>query len=350
MSTEEYIRAMPKIELNLRLEGAVRKETWLMIAEQNEISVRSDYLDDWANLFDSADPKLLDEIVIELCQWIRQPDDLTRIVYDAGVNLARDNIRYAEVWVDPALFMLPTMSFEEFMTAISDGRDRAERGWGIQLRIILVVSRDEPRRADEVARWVLSSLGQNHAVVAIGLSERSNAQPVGQFERAFQTVLKKGLPRVAQVANSRQVEEEILEVINRLEPSRLVDGWGTADALDILKLLSDRDIPLVVSMSRALCSGWVSSYGDYPLRTLCSQGISLVISSDMPVFYNTSLVNEYLAAIEHNGFSIEEIEEFALNAVKYSFLPEKDKIEFVENFKNEYSQLRQEYLTTFSEI
>jgi adenosine deaminase len=350
MSVEEYVRAMPKIELNLRLEGAVRKETWLMIAEQNEISVRSDYLDDWATLFASADSKRLDEIVNDLCQWIRQPDDLTRIVYDAGVNLARDNIRYAEVWVDPALFMLPTMSFEEFMTSISDGRDRAERGWGIQMRIILAVSRDEPRRADEIARWVLSGIGQNHGVVALGLSERHNAQPVGQFERAFQTVLKKGLPRVVQVANSTQGEEEILDVINRLEPSRLVDGWGTADALDILKLLSERDIPLVVSVCRALCSEWVASYRDYPLRALYSQGIGLVISSDMPVFYNTSLINEYLAAIEHNGFSIEEIEEFALNAIKYSFLAEKDKNEFLENFKNEYSQLRQEYLPTYSEI
>lgn len=148
MSTESFIRAMPKVELNLHLEGSVRKDTLLTIAEQNDIPEEVKHFSQWATLLDNPDYARLDEMITTITGWLRQTDDLTRIVYELGVSLAKQNVRYAEVHVNPLPYLPLGMTFEQFLSAINDGRSRVERGWGVRLAWIITVPprRSPPRR------------------------------------------------------------------------------------------------------------------------------------------------------------------------------------------------------------
>jgi adenosine deaminase len=343
MSIENYIFAMPKAELNVYLEGAVRNSTWMMIAEQNEIPAESKEYNAWVQSLDDPDYGQLDELVQGITEWLRYPEDLTRLVYDLGVSLSKQNVKYAEVSVNVALFMQASLTFDEFLSALNDGRDRAERGWGIRIRWILTVPRSQPRQADEILRWATSATGKRGGVVAFGLIGDEDAQPVGQFERAFNAAQKKDVPRVVQAGTARGAEG-VLEALQQLNASRIVDGWGVADAPDAIKMLDEQDIPLVVSMGRALCHGWVKEYKAYPLQHLFDQNIKLVISADMPNLYKTELSDEYLAAVEHCGLSLEELDELAINALRVSYLPEEDKAAMIADFKKAYNQLRAEHI------
>jgi adenosine deaminase len=97
-------------------------------------------------------------------------------------------------------------------------------------------------------------------------------------------------------------------------------------------------------MARTLCMGRVESYSKYPLRELYDDGITLTINSGMPSLYKTSLVDEYLAVIEHCDFSLEELEELALNGVRASVLPDEEKQTMLAEFTAEYAQLRAEHI------
>lgn len=343
MTEESYIHAMPKVELNVRLEGTIRKETLLMIAEQNDIPANIKNFSDWIDRLDNPDYDQLDDLIKTITGWLQQPDDLTRIVYDVGVALSKENVKYAEILVNPALFMLPGMTFDEFLNAINDGRDRAERGWGIQLRWIFTVSREEPRRADETMRWASGATGKKGGVVALGMVGPDDAQPVGQFERAFSAAQKKDVARVAQ-AGHPQGAEAILEVIEHLAPLRLIDAWGAVDAPDVIQILTEHNIPIVASMSRALCSGWVGSYTEYPLTSLLEQKAVILLSSDMPALFKSNLSDEYLAAVEHNGLTLADLDSMVLNAIQYSFLSAAEKAELSAEFTEAFDQLREEHI------
>lgn len=343
MSIESYIRAMPKVELYLQLEGAANKDTLLLIADQNDVAPSIKRFSDWVRLLDKPDFQRLDEIAQMTGSWMQEAEDVTRVVYDVGVWLSKQNIRYAEVCVNPALYMQTGLSFENVVDALTDGRDRVLRGWGVQMNWILAMPREEPRRGDEIARWATSATAKKAGIIGLGLVGKENAQPAGQFERAFRTAEKKGLPRVAQAGDTSGAEG-VLDVLKVLEPERLIDGWGTADAPDIIEKLVDNGIPLHVSMARALCLGWVERYGDYPLRHLCDADIKVILGTGMPSFYKTTLTDEYLAAVEHGGFAIEEVEELALNAVRYSFLPAEDKEKLLSEFQQIYAELRAEHI------
>ncbi len=344
MSVESYIRAMPKVELHLHLEGAMRKDSLLMIAEQNEVAENNKNFNEWVRLLDNPDFQRLDEIANAASAWLQQPEDLTRMVYDLGIMLRDQNVRYAEVSINPVLYTDNGIAFDQFLNAISDGRSRVERAWGVRLAWIFIIPRDQPRKADDVVRWATGANARKGGVVAIGLSGNEDAQPVGQFERAFHSSEKKLVPRTAHAGDVHGAEG-ILEVLHALAPDRLYDGWGAADAPDVLELLVERRISLSVSLARALCLGKVATYADYPLRHLYDEGVTLTIGSDMPSFYKSTLIDEYLAIVEHCGFELEELDELALNAIRTGFLPAEEKETMLANFADEYERLRAQHIT-----
>lgn len=343
MSTASFVQALPKVELNLQLEGAIQQSTLLMIAEQNEIRESLKHFDDWIRLIETPDYKRLPELIRTICAWFKYPDNLGRAVYDLGTALAKQNVRYAEIGVNPALFPELPQNYDTFLSLINDGRDRAKRAWGIDLAWVFVIPRDEPRRADELARWVTSPAAQRGGVVALGLSGDENSQPVGQFERAFNAVEKKEVPRVVR-AGDAQGADGVLKAIEMLHPTRIIDGWGAADQPEALAALTQNAITLAVSPIRAQRQGWVASVADYPLRKLYDEGVSLVVGTDMPSLYHTTLNDEYLSVVEASGFTTGELEDIALNAVRSSNLPPDAKAEVLAAFTQAYADLRAEHL------
>jgi adenosine deaminase len=177
----------------------------------------------------------------------------------------------------------------------------------------------------------------------LGLGGRESVQPVGQFERPFKTAEKRETGRVVR-AGGDELAEGVRGALETLNANRILDGRGIADNPDILALLVERNVPVVLSLTRALKHGWVKNIVDYPLRALYDAGITVVLSSDMPTFYNSSLVQEYETAVENGLISHEELTEIALNAARASFLPQEDKDALVETMRAEYAKLGELFL------
>jgi aminodeoxyfutalosine deaminase len=343
MTLASFIEAMPKVELSAALEGVTLRSTLLMLADQNEVAPSIKHFNDWVALIDKPDYKRLVDLVRMTSSWIQQAEDLTRITYDAGMLLAKQNVRYAEITVNPALYPTLSDSFEGLLAALNDGRDRAQRAWGIRMAWIMAIPRDEPRRADDVARLVTGLAGRRAGVVALGLTGREDVQPVGQFERAFRTAEKKSVPRVVRAGDMRGVEG-VADAVKTLSPNRVIDARGAADSPELLQQLADERITVCISPTRAVKQGWSPSASELPLRTLYDADVPLVIGSDMPSLYHTTLNAEYRTAVEGAGLEVDELIEVALNAVRGSFLPDEEKAAMEASFKDEYARLRAEHL------
>jgi adenosine deaminase len=344
MSIESFIHAMPKVELDIQLEGTLREERMLVIAEQNEIEEKIKNFRQWVNLLREPVYERRYEFMTMMTQWLEQPEDVIYVVYELGVALAKQNVRYAEVSLNPIKFTEIGSSFEELLNMLSDGRDRAERAWGVRMNWILSIPRHNPRTADEIARWATTASIRKAGVVGIGLIGEEDAQPIGQFERAFRTAEKKGVARLPS-AGEKLGAEGVRLVIEQLYPDRIVDGWGIADDKDLIQLLYNQQTPINLCMARAIRAGQISSYAGYPLRRLFDEGLKLTIASGMPSIYGTTLSEEYQAAVEQCGLDIDELEELALNAVRFSLLSEESKQTLLAEFSQEYARLRAELLT-----
>lgn len=344
MSIESFIQAMPKAEIHVRLEGTVPKQTLLMLADQNEIRDTLKHFNSWVDLLNRPLYERLDELIQVVMEWARYPEDLARMVYDAGVTLHKQNIRYAEVMIDPTIFVDAGMGFEQFMEAVIDGADRARRGWGIRMAWILAIPRSKPRRGDDVARWVSSAIARRAGIVGLGLCGSDDSQPAGQFKRAFATAEKKNIDRV--VVGGSFGTEAILSALHELSPNRILNPADAIESRSFIDTIRQNHITLGVCLNAEVRASNVRAIIDYPLRKLYDEDLQLVLGSDKPVLYGANLTQNYITAIQSGLLSLDELIQIALNAVRYSFLPEDDKEKMLSEFIEAYDQLRSEHIVS----
>ena len=325
MSIRQFVESIPKVDLNLQLTGAFLKDNLLMIARQNGVPEQLEDYPEWAALLDAPDPRRYDEIAQVAGSWVMYPEDIARMVYDIGVTLSKQNVVYAEVCVAPSHYMkVAGMNIEKFIGALNDGRDRALRGWGVDMSWILCIPSDNPRAGDDVARWATSVTGRTGHVVAVGMIGPEDAQPLGQFRRAYATARKKGVFTVSQ-AGSDLGAAAIAPAMEELDPHRLVNSWGIHEDGATRELLSQMEIPLILSLNRALKTGVVAEASALPLRQLLESDMHVALSAGAPSLYGSTLIDEYMLAHEACGLSLEEIIELARRAIRLSFLDEERK-------------------------
>ncbi len=339
MSLETFVRALPKVDLHVHLEGALQKETLLLIAEQNDImsTMKAREYREQLTYIDRPDPKKFDDIARMHANWVRYPEDLTRIVYDLGVALHKQSVRYAEVFVSAAIYTDNGIAFDAMLEGLNDGRDRVLRAWQVTMNWVLTIPRDRPRKADDIVRWVTSATARKGHVIGLGLSGREDIQTADQFTKAFMTAQKKDIPTVAP-AHSHPNAESVVQVVDELSPKRVTDSIGLADDAEGLQVLAEQNIPLVVTPTRDLRLGRVSSYANYPLPRLL-EVLTVCLASGMPSLYHTTLNDEYLHMAQAHELTKEQLKQLALNGVRASFLPAAEKTAMLAAFEQEIDAL-----------
>ncbi len=340
MTIESFVQAMPKIEVNLRLEGAIQNDVLIIIAEQNDVPLNAKPNKALVKLLEQPDYAQLDDLLRGVSKWLQQPEDFTRIVYEVGVSLAKQNVRYAEIGIAPSLYAENGMTFEQLLTALNDGRTRVERAWNVKMRWVLNAFRDEPRKFDDILRWASGATAIKSGVVGIGLIGREVKGWVEEFERPFRTAQKKDLSRCVEIFDSHNT---ILEMLQRFEPERFVSGAVVAHDEAVMKYVTDKHIALNVCMSQSVATGNAPSYANFPIQRLYDDGAVISLGAGMPSLYRSTLTQQYLGVVQEAGLSLAELEIISLNAVGASFMADEEKAATVAEFKTAYANLRVEH-------
>lgn len=326
MSLEAYLHAVPKVELNLELEGAIPRDTLLMLAEQNDIAstMKKREYDQLVRQLQEPTPETIEDTTRITAGWLQHPEDLARIVYDVGVGLSKQKVRYAEISIQPAIWTDLNIPFDVLLEALNDGRDRVERAWKVKINWILAIPRSRPRKADDIARWATSASARKGNVVGLALTGREDSQPIGQFKKAFMTATRKELPAVAHAQSSPDAETIPLTVAE-LGVQRITDSWGLLEDAETLDYLSASRMPLVVSPQREVFLGRIGSMEDYPVRQLLDENVNLLLGSGMPELYGATLQDVYLMIASSAELSFDEVDRMIIDSLNASFAIEEEK-------------------------
>lgn len=342
MSVREFIKAMPKIELHLHLEGSVQPETLLELATQNQISLPASDIAGLRSWYTFRDFDHFIDIYRQICGCLQTPDDFSRITMELGRTMAEQNIRYAEVTWTPASHVNETLSFDALLAGINAGRDYAERTWGVRMNWIPDISRCVPESAGAVVEWITRSRSNNTGIVALGLGGPEVGWPPEMYEDSFRTALAAELhsnPHAGETVGPASV----WGAIRALKAERIGHGVRSVEDPALVNYLIEHQIHLEVNPTSNLCLSVYPTYSEHPLRALVEAGANVSVNSDDPALFNTTLTDEYLHAVEDCGLSIEQLEQTVFNAIKASYLTETEKSTMQAEFRAEIDQLRAQY-------
>ena len=131
MVHEEFIRRMPKVELHVHLEGSLRPETLLNLAERNGVVLPASSIEELEEWYQFSDFAHFIEIYFSICDCIRTPDDFELIAAEFLIHQSAQNIKYSEVIFTPYTHH-EHVAFDEQLAAINRARESAETNLGVR--------------------------------------------------------------------------------------------------------------------------------------------------------------------------------------------------------------------------
>lgn len=282
----------PLAELHLHLEGAIEPAT---LAE--------------------IDPALTPEMVeqqyrftsfsgfLAAYKWtverLQHPDHYRLVARRLRERLAREGITHAEVNVSVGIMHWRKQNAAAMIQAIREELPKAP----------LIF--DAVRQHGGAAAVAVAELAAEfHAGFGIGGDEQS--APMSEFATAIRLAGGRFYPHAGETSDAQNVWEALA-----FAPRRIGHGIRAADDPALCWELRKRDIPLEVCLSSNVATGAVASLAAHPLRRLFDAGVPIVLATDDPAIFRTSLHREFELA-RHLGFSDRELEILRQNAFQYS--------------------------------
>ena len=343
MNLVDFVREMPKVELHVHLEGSIRPEILLTLADRNGVALPAKDVAGVKEFYRFTDFDHFIRVYFAISDCLRTLDDYVLIARDFGAEMARQNIRYAEVTFTPHTNVTNTgLPFEDILAALNEGRSQAEQEFGVRFQWVLDIVRDYPDSRHQVAQWAASAL--DDGVVGFGLGGTERGHPPEWFSDAFSVAREAGLhsvPHAGEVAGP----ESVWGAIRALGAERIGHGVRSVEDPALIDYLREHQIPLEVSPTSNICLGVYASLDEHPIRWLWDHGLYVTVNSDDPPMFNTDLIGEYEALTEHLGFEAADLEQLNLNALEASFLPDGDKAELRQALQSEFAALRAQQTT-----
>ena len=321
-SLEAFIAGLPKAELHVHQVGSASPRIVAQLAERHPGKVPSDP-DDLARFFIFDDFAHFITIYLSVVDLIKTAEDVRLLTYEVATEMARQNIRYAELTVTPYISVKEELPAEAFLEAIEDARLAAARDHGIELRWIFDIPADFGIPAAEVT----ASIACDHDVpglVGFGIGGAERGFPRPMFKPYVDRARAAGLHSVPH-AGETTGPETIWDAIRDLGAERIEHGISAVQDPSLLDHLVERGITLDVCPTSNVALKVVADLESHPVRELVAAGVRVTVNSDDPPMFATTLNNEYAIVARLLGLDEEGIADLARTAVDASFLDDAGK-------------------------
>ncbi|WP_418959404.1 adenosine deaminase [Streptomyces tritici] len=315
-----FIAGLPKAELHVHHVGSASPRIVAELAARHPDSKVPTDPEALADYFVFTDFAHFIEVYLSVVDLVRTPEDVRLLTFEVARDMARQNIRYAELTVTPYSSTRRGIDERAFMDAIEDARRAAEAELGVVLRWCFDIPGEAGlEAAAETARLAVTDGLRPEGLVSFGLGGPEIGVPRPQFKPYFDQARAAGLRSVPH-AGETTGPETVWDALNELGAERI--GHGTSSVRDpkLLAHLAEHRIALEVCPTSNIATRAVARLEEHPIRQMAEAGVLVTVNSDDPPMFGTDLNNEYAVAARLLGLDERGIAELAKNAVEASFL------------------------------
>jgi aminodeoxyfutalosine deaminase len=323
----DSIASLPKAELHLHLEGSIQPATVCALTAQHNIMLTEDEVRSRYTYRDFTG-------FIDAFKWVtsflREPRDYGLIARDLSEHLLTQGVVYAEVTLSIGVMLLRKQQPEANFEAILRATEPFEKQ-GLRLNWVFDAARQfGAEAAMEVVNAAKHCLSKKIVAFGIGGDEMSIATE--EFRPVYERAANHGL-HLLMHAGEVGGPEKIREAIELLHVERIGHGIAAAQDPALKDLLVDRRIPLEICPQSNIRTGALARQlrlsdariEDHPLPQLWRHGIPVVLSTDDPAMFHTTLRAEY-ENVAQMGLRESELAQLVNMSFQHAFLPENEKL------------------------
>jgi adenosine deaminase len=344
--TSDQIKRVPKALLHDHLDGGLRPETIIEIAQQ--IGYKKLPTDDPKQLADWFEESCNSHSLVRYLETfshtiavMQSKEAIIRVSRECAIDLARDGVVYAEVRGAPELFTEQGLSLDQVVEATLEGykqgmAEAAKEGNKIRVESLLCGMRQNNRSQEPAAAVVKY---RNKGVVGFDIAGPEDGFPPSNQLETFEYLRKENAHFTIHAGEAYGLPS-IWEAIQICGAERLGHGVRIIDDIDfsgdkpklgpLASYVRDRRIPLELCPTSNLQTGAAKTYSEHPIGILAKLRFRVTLNTDNRLMSRTSMSNEMSECVKSFGWKFADLQRVTVNALKSSFIPFEERLEIIE--------------------
>ena len=320
-------QALPKIDLHCHLDGSVRPQTIIELANLHNVTIPSQNINEISSLMTAPETcQNLEEYLMrfELPLSVMQTEaGIERISFELFEDAAKENVKYFEVRFGPQLHQEQGLSLDKVIGSAVKGMQRAQSQYEIKGNYILSILRtmDKSNINDVID---VGAAYLNKGVVAFDLAGAELADFCHEFIPYVNKAIKKGY-RITIHAGEQGVGQNVFDAVTLLGAERIghgIDIKGHQEAYDLVKA---RSVALESCPSSNIQTKAVDTLSRHPIKDFYKDGVLITINTDNRTVSNTTMTNEIRKVMEEFHLTREDYFAIYKVSVEQSFASDQVK-------------------------
>ncbi|WP_251857936.1 adenosine deaminase [Herbiconiux sp. L3-i23] len=334
---EEQIRALPKAELHVHLEGAFALIDLLTLAKENGVALPGPA----ATLFDvgTHDVFEIPEVTtgeggtgvgtgglsgfLRFLDWecglVRTADQAFRVAYSFAARQSASGIRYSDVIVNPTHWSAWRGRELALVDAFAAGFDSAEEDGLCAVGVAYSLLRSQSAsEAEDIVRSLIETRLRRVVALSVDGDEKTTGRTGEKFRDAFRLAAAGGLHRTVHAGESSG-PEGVWDAIDLLGAERIDHGIRAIEDEALVQRLVADGITLNVCPRSNVALGVYPDWASHPLPRLLDAGVAVTLNTDDPAPLGTTLETDWSVASVEFGLGLDDLVGFAARSIDASF-------------------------------
>ncbi len=316
------LRAMPKAELHIHIEGSLEPEMIFALAQRNGLQLPYASVEALRAAYAFTDLQSFLDLYYAGASVLLHEQDFYDMAWAYFEKAKADGVVRAELFFDPQTHTARGVSMGAVIEGLSRACADAQIRLGISADLILCFLR---HLSEEDAFATLeSALPFRQQFIGVGLDSSEVGHPPEKFARVFARCRELCLHVVAH-AGEEGPPAYIWSALDVLQVERIDHGVQAIHDPALMQRLVDTQMPLTVCPLSNLKLCVFKDLRDHNLGRMLDAGVRVTINSDDPAYFGGYLVENYLQTFSALHLGAREAYRLAANSLEASFAPEEDK-------------------------
>ncbi|SNR62848.1 adenosine deaminase [Puniceibacterium sediminis] len=310
------IADLPKVELHLHHEGAAPPAFIRGLAKEKSVNLSGVFREDGSYAYRDFVHFL--SVYEAATQVLQTPRDYARLTTALLEECAANGVIYCETFLSPDFCGGGDLgAWREYLHAIREAADAAERDLGVTLRgVVTCIRHFGPEKSRPAARCAAETAGD--WIVGFGMGGDENRGELNQFLYAFDMAREAGL-KLTTHAGEWRGPSEVRSAVEDLRVARIGHGVRAIEDLALVDLLAETGVVLEVCPGSNVTLGVYPNLAKHPIAELRDRGVKVTVSTDDPPFFHTNMRREYFNLANAFQWDADVLRELTRNAADAAF-------------------------------
>ena len=331
----DVLRAMPKAELHMHIEGSLEPELIFALAQRNQVALPYPDVESLRAAYAFTNLQSFLDIYYAGASVLLTEQDF----YDMGMayleKAAADNVVHTEIFFDPQTHTARGVHIKHVIMGLHRACHDAQQRWGISSQLIL----NFLRHLTEADAWATleQALPYRDYFSGVGLDSSEVGNPPEKFARVFAHCKDLGLRRVAH-AGEEGPPAYIWGALDLLHAERVDHGVQAVHDAALMQRLKDERMPLTVCPLSNQKLQVFPNLADHNMPQLLAAGLVATVNSDDPAYFGGYINDNFVQLFAATGMGAQEAYQLAANSFEASFVSDAQKAQWLAQLQQVFAQ------------